>query len=256
MPGGWQVACLAAHVRVWLPIFLLAVGLAACGPVRHEVPDPTATSAPGDGPVKAGPAPAEPTRLACLDHPAIDAWEERLRTERRWHVTTVHGVARGGPYIERVQAILAEHGLPEMLAFLPVIESGFRPNARGPGGSVGLWQFQVPTARRFGLVVSRRRDDRLDPEHSTRAAAMYLRLLYERYGDWPLALAAYNAGEGRVDRALASQPGATVWDLVERRALPEASHRYVSHFLAVVRVVDPRPCEPEVARADEAPSSL
>ena len=256
MPRGWQVACLAGHVRVWLPIFLLAIGLAACGPVQHSVPNPTAT-APGEAPAKAVPAPAAPKRLACLDHPAIDEWEERLRAERRWHVTTVHGVARGEPYIERVQAILAEHGLPEMLAFLPVVESGFRKNARGPGGSVGLWQFQVPTARRFGLVVSRRRDDRLDPVRSTRAAAAYLRLLYDRYEDWPLALAAYNAGEGRVDRALASQPGATtVWELVERRALPEASHRYVSHFLAVVRVVDERPCEPEVARADETPSSL
>jgi membrane-bound lytic murein transglycosylase D len=219
------------------------------------MPSPTAT-APDDAPVEAAPKPAAPSRLACLDHPAIDEWEERLRTERRWHVTTVHGVARGEPYIERVQAILAEQGLPEMLAFLPVVESGFRKNARGPGGSVGLWQFQVPTARRFGLVVSRKRDDRLDPVRSTRAAAAYLRLLYDRYEDWPLALAAYNAGEGRVDRALASRPGATVWELVERRALPEASHRYVSHFLAVVRVVDSRPCEPEVARADDVREGL
>jgi transglycosylase-like protein with SLT domain len=233
---------------VWLPIFLLAVGLAACGPVRQGVPDPTADSTPNRldtaSITPTTPAMTGPARLECLDHPAIDVWETRLKTEQRWRVATESSVARAEPYLVRVRAIFAEQGLPPGLALLPVIESGFRTNARGPGGSVGLWQFQVPTARRFGLVVSRKRDDRLDPEHSTRAAATYLRMLYERYGDWPLALAAYNAGEGRVDRALARRPGATVWDLVECRALPEASHDYVSRFLAVTRVVDDSPCPP------------
>ena len=100
------------------------------------------------------------------------------------------------------------------------------------------------TARRFGLQVSEHRDDRLDPVRSTRAAARYLRLLHDRYGDWPLALAAYNAGEGRIDRALLHHPGATLWDLADGHQVPRMSFDYVSRFLAVVRIVDdsPRDC--------------
>jgi len=87
-------------------------------------------------------------------------------------------------------------------------------------------------------VVSRRRDDRLEPELATRAAARYLALLHAHYGDWPLALAAYNAGEGRVDRARDRAPGASFWQLAEDRRLPRASRDYVARFLALVRVVD------------------
>src|SRR5439155_463797 len=82
-------------------------------------------------------------------------------------------------------------------------------------------------ARRFGLVVNAHRDDRLQPERATRAAARYLHILYERYGDWPLALAAYNAGERRVDRALARDPEASFWSLAERGWLPRISREYV-----------------------------
>ena len=126
-----------------------------------------------------------------------------------------------------------------MLALLPVVESGFRAGARGTLGCRGLWQLRAATARRFGLMVDAHRDDRLDPELATRAAARYLRLLHARYGDWPLALAAYNAGEGRVDRALALHPGATFWALAQDRQLPHASLDYVSHFFAIVRIVEP-----------------
>src|SRR5207249_10438681 len=95
-------------------------------------------------------------------------------------------------------------------------------------------------SRRFGLVVNAHRDDRLQPERATRAAARYLRLLHERYGDWPLALAAYNAGEHRVDRALARDPEASFWRLAERGYLPRISRDYVPRFFAVVRVAGER----------------
>ncbi len=184
---------------------------------------------------------AAPRHLGCLTHPSIDAWEQRLRSERRLWAAFVHGVARGKPYLTRLRQIVAEAGLPPSLALLPALESGFRPRAASPSGSRGLWQLQPATARRFGLVVNTQRDERLDPELATRAAATYLRVLHERYDDWPLALAAYNAGEGRVDRALAGQPGATLWSLAAERRLPRTSDDYVARFLALVRVLGDAP---------------
>jgi len=214
------------RVRVGFLTLLLIAALAGCALRRPTAgPAPAGRNAQGD--------------LACLARPEIDAWERRLRFERAFQVSITDSVARGAPYLDRVKQILQESGLPPTLAFLPVVESGFRPSARGGLGCRGLWQLRAGTARKFGLVVNAHRDDRLDPELATRAAARYLRLLHARYGDWPLALAAYNAGEGRVDRALASRPGATFWDLAEDRQLPHASLDYVSHFLAVVRIVEP-----------------
>ena len=177
--------------------------------------------------------------LHCLTHPSIDAWEQRLRNERRLWAATVHSIGRGSPVLPRVREIVAEAGLPAGIALLPAIESGFRPTARDGAGSAGLWQLQPATARRFGLVVNARRDDRLHLERSTRAATRYLRALHRRYGTWPLALAAYNAGEGRVDRALRRRPGASFWELAEARHLPPISRAYVPRFLALVRVAGP-----------------
>ncbi len=179
---------------------------------------------------------AEPT-LGCVAHPMIDAWEERLRWERPFWAATLDGFARGTGYLTRLRAIVEEEGIPSGLALLPVIESGFRNGASARDGGRGLWQLRPQTARRFGLVVGANRDDRLHPERATRAAARYLRLLHDRYGDWPLALAAYNAGEGRVDRARISRPGASFWELAEHRHLPRVSRDYVPRFLALLRVV-------------------
>jgi len=214
------------RVRVGFLTIPLTVALAGCAFMRPAaVPAPAARNENGD--------------LACLHRPEIDAWERRLRFERPLQASVADSVARGAPYLDRVRQILEEAGLPPTLALLPVVESGFRPSARGGLGCRGLWQLRAGTARKFGLVVNAHRDDRLDPELATRAAARYLRMLHARYGDWPLTLAAYNAGEGRVDRALASRPGATFWDLAGDRQLPHASLDYVSHFLAVVRIVEP-----------------
>jgi hypothetical protein len=217
----------------------LGAALAACAPMRPGPPPVpvTATALPE--------APSAPRvsgkRLACLDHPLVARWEARLRNERRHRAATARSMSRGARYLPAVRAIVEEAGLPADLALLPAIESGFRPRVRGPKGSVGLWQLQAPTARRFGLVVNRHRDDRLDPERATRAAVRYLRVLHRHYGDWPLALAAYNAGEGRVDRALRRFPGSTYWDLAEAGHLPPINCDYVPRFLAIVRVAGPTP---------------
>jgi membrane-bound lytic murein transglycosylase D len=157
-------------------------------------------------------------------------------------MATELSMERGARYLPRLRAIVADAGLPDGLALLPAVESSFRAHARGPTGSRGLWQLEAATARRFGLVVNRHRDDRLDPERSTRAAVRYLRTLYAHYGDWPLALAAYNAGEGRIDKALRGHNGATFWELAAEHRLPPISREYVPRFLALLRVVERPVC--------------
>ena len=212
------------------PLLLLAV-LAACAPLRRA-PSPAAPSAPLLPSVPSAPVGG----LGAPDHACIDAWEQRLRAHPRLRRETAESLARGSRYLPGLRRILEANGVPPSLALLPVIESGFYPTARGRRGERGLWQLRRATARRFGLVVNAHRDDRLEPERATRAAARYLHVLYERYGDWPLALAAYNAGEHRVDRALARDPEASFWNLAERGWLPRISREYVPRFFAVVRV--------------------
>lgn len=223
---------------------LVLVALPACGWVRHARVEPPPPSLPAGPERAAAAATPAPDALGCLDHPRIDHWEHRLRTHRKLRAATERGLERGERYLPTLRAIMTASGLPPSLALLPVVESGFRPNARGRFGDAGLWQFRAPTARRMGLVVDRRRDDRLHPERSTRAAARYLRRLHARYKDWPLALAAYNAGPGRVDGARRRLPGADFWELAERGHLPRTSRDFVPRFLAVVRVSeDVRTCD-------------
>jgi hypothetical protein len=189
-------------------------------------------------PVVEPPPPVGPPRLGCVEHPLIAAWERRLRAQGALRTDTRQGLARGARYLPRLRQILSDAGVPTSLALLPLVESSFRVDARGHLDELGLWQLRTDTARRFGLLVKDGRDERLHPSRATGAAARYLRFLHARYHDWPLALAAYNAGERRVDRALAQQPHATFWDLADSRRLPATSRDYVPRFIAVVRMIE------------------
>jgi membrane-bound lytic murein transglycosylase D len=225
-------------MRTRATLVATAALLAGCGIARRSAsPGPIASPPPVAIDAAAVPAP-DADDLGCLEHPEIDAWEDRLRSQPELREWTEQSVARGASYLPRFREILAENGVPPDLALLPVIESGFEPRARGRAGELGLWQLRRPTARRFGLQVSARRDDRLHPERATLAAARYLRYLRARYGEWPLALAAYNAGERRVDRALARSRTADFWELVEQGYLPRTSTEFVLRFIAVVRVAE------------------
>ncbi|MGH7894563.1 MAG: lytic transglycosylase domain-containing protein [Candidatus Binatia bacterium] len=174
---------------------------------------------------------------SALAHPRTLAWTRRLCASSAERAMAVLGISHRRAQLPRLEAVLAQHGLPRALLAVPAIESRFHADARGSHGELGIWQLRPATARRFGLQVSDERDDRTHLERATRAAASYLAFLHERYDDWPLAIAAYNAGEGRVDRALARRPGATFWDLAEYRVLPKLSRDYVPKVFAVVRIV-------------------
>jgi membrane-bound lytic murein transglycosylase D len=139
---------------------------------------------------------------------------------------------RSGRYMELFRDVLHKEGLPPDLVHLVFVESGFNLNARSVSAAVGPWQLLGGTARMFGLNVNRWVDERKDPEKSSVAAARYLKHLYSVFGDWPLALASYNAGEGTVLRAIQKQGTTNYWDL----KLPRQTEDYVPQFMAVLAI--------------------
>ena len=143
---------------------------------------------------------------------------------------------RSGRFIGLFRKILAEEGLPEDLAYLPLIESGFQEHAVSPARATGLWQLMEGTSQRYGLKTNFWLDERRDPEKSTRAAAMYLRELYEEFGDWQLVLAAYNAGLGRIQRDMRSTGANNFWALSRYGTLKKETRDYVPKFFASLKI--------------------
>lgn len=145
---------------------------------------------------------------------------------------------RSGLYRDRILSELKAAGLPKELAWLPLIESGFKVKALSKARALGLWQFIPSTGYKFGLNRNKYIDERLDPEKSTRAAIDYLSELHQMFGDWATVLAAYNCGEGRVLQVIRDQNINYLdnfWDLYER--LPRETARYVPRFLATLHII-------------------
>ncbi|HXF06906.1 MAG TPA: LysM peptidoglycan-binding domain-containing protein [Blastocatellia bacterium] len=150
------------------------------------------------------------------------------------------GLRRSGRYLELAQKIFAEEGVPLDLVWLAQAESNWRPNARSRKGAQGIWQFVSFTGAKYGLRQTSWLDERSGIEQPTRAAARYLKWLYERYLDWQLAVAAYNCGEGAVDRAIAASGYADFWYLHRNRLLPMETRNYVPIILAIIVVAKNR----------------
>ncbi len=145
------------------------------------------------------------------------------------------GLQRGSRYLPMVQSVFRAEGVPLDLAYVPLIESAFKPTALSRASARGMWQFMRPTAGDFGLKEDWYIDERADPEKATRAAAKYFKRLYGMFSDWHLAMASYNGGPGRVQRAMKASGIDDFWALTANdRFLPRETREYVPMILAAV----------------------
>src|SRR5262245_27227443 len=158
------------------------------------------------------------------------------RFQGRLHDFIEEGMKRGSKYLPMIQNVFRAEGLPLDLAYVPLVESAFKPNALSRVKAKGVWQFMAGTAAENGLRRDWYIDERSDPEKATVAAAKYLRTLARMFdGDWHLALASYNGGPGRVQRAMAKARIDDFWELAEKpKALPRETREYVPMILAAI----------------------
>jgi membrane-bound lytic murein transglycosylase D len=163
--------------------------------------------------------------LAC-----IDLYQGPLRD---WFTAALE---RGGRYLPHIREVFAAEGIPQDLAYVALVESAFKTGALSRAKAKGVWQFIPSTGRRFGLQQDWWVDERSSPEKATRAAAQYLKWLHEQFQDWNLALAAYNAGEGRVARSIDRHGTEDFWELAARQAFVRETRNYVPMIHAAILV--------------------
>lgn len=141
-------------------------------------------------------------------------------------------LSRSGRYLPLMKDIFREYGLPEDLVFVALIESGFNPYAYSRAHAAGAWQFIRSTGRIYGLRIDDWVDERRDPIKATHSAARYLKDLYARFGSWPLALASYNAGENKIQKAIALTKSDDFWRIRKTRYIHSETKGYVPKFMA------------------------
>lgn len=145
-------------------------------------------------------------------------------------------LSRSGRYLPLIHEHLREAGLPEDLAYLAMIESGFNERAYSRARAVGVWQFIKATGRNYGLEINSYVDERRDPVKSTKAAVSYLNDLYVEFGSWYLAVAAYNAGEGKIRRAIKKYNTTDFWEIAQGKYLKLETKRYVPKLIAAIMI--------------------
>lgn len=166
--------------------------------------------------------------------PAVKSYIKTYTVKKRQHTEAMLG--RISIYFPMFEKYLSENNLPVDLKYLSIVESALNPKAVSRSGAVGLWQFMPPTGKENGLKINSTVDERRDPHKSTLAAAKYLKKQYNRYNNWELALAAYNGGPGRVNRAIKRGRSKNFWRI--KRYLPKETQNYVPAFIAATYVVN------------------
>ena len=164
------------------------------------------------------------------ERPEVDVWIQYFTGRGRDNMKLY--LERSTRYMNLMRSVLRESGLPDKLIYVAMIESGFSFKARSRAQAVGYWQFIEPTGRRYGLKVDAFIDERRDPLLSTKAAGEYLKDLYSLFGSWYLAMASYNAGEYRVNRAMMKHYTRDFWNLRKNRSIPRETREYVPKFIA------------------------
>lgn len=169
-----------------------------------------------------------------LIHPKAIAFIKDYQVENEKHLNRLK--LNHLPAIKKIESILEKHGIPKELKYLAIIESELKSSARSHAGAVGPWQLMPVTARDYGLVVNKRRDDRMDLIKSTHAAAKYIKNLHRKFNDWLLVVAAFNSGEGRVSRAMAAGHSDNYWEI--EQYLPRESRGHVRRYIATHYILE------------------
>ena len=162
------------------------------------------------------------------------AFVELFKTERRKEIEA--GLQRSGRYLHMIKNIFRQEGLPEDLAYMALVESGYKPHALSRAWAKGIWQFIKSTGNKYGLKVNWWLDERSDPEKATRAAARHIKDLYELFGDWHLVMAGYNGGENRIKRAIDRLKTKDFWRIAKTRYIRRETKNYVPAVLAAILI--------------------
>ena len=183
--------------------------------------------------------PRDPAALPVSEYPlvrnaTVEQFLDALTRTGEYRRRIETGLARSGDYLPMIRDKLFAAGLPQELAYLPLIESAFSVKAYSRARAHGMWQFIASTGRHYGLEIGSLVDERRDPVRSTEAAVAYLADLHAEFGDWHLALAGYNSGAGNVRRAIRRSGSRDFWTL--KRYLPRETRNYVPAFIASVLI--------------------
>lgn len=163
-----------------------------------------------------------------------EGFDRELSTFTYLHATTMLYIKRANRYFPIIEPILKKNGIPDDFKYLAVIESNLDPRIVSRAKAVGMWQLLEGTAKQYGLTVSPTVDERCDVEKATAAACRYLKAAYQKYGDWAVVAASYNAGMGRISGELARQEADTSFDLW----LVEETTRYVYRIMAIKQIFE------------------
>ena len=230
----------------------LCLTLAGCGARKSASPE---VSMPGVIVPESGADPLTHTEMAALkstghidkdvpDQAMSDVAIQYKYFLRKGRQTMCTFSKRSEQYLDYARQVFRSKGMPEELANLAIVESGYRVDAQSPAGAAGAWQFMPGTATVYGLRQDWWTDERLDPYKATEAAADYLQKLHNDFGDWPTAIAAYNAGEGKMSRAKQGTGGRNFFEvkalnhtLDEKAQLREETKQYVPRFMAVTKIM-------------------